>query len=459
MKDLCNNSGDENNASKKSFPYPSCYNDEQRIHALMAPFRERHVNPENYDSKLKFWENCIFLYCEFKGEPKFNKKELQDVLSKGVHSIYALDTVVDGMISSKKIRSLPEYMYNPNDGWKGWIINNFIRKPLAWGAHKLKSNFKQFPELNSDVQYFVHLHTLDNFCKDLEVKTLQQQQGRLVSYNDFKELVNSSLSLSEDGLKLCLYTLYGREKIGLKFSSPNDVLYIHFIKIPSSSDDSINITEADLASYNLKVCQGKLLQQINELESEVKQSENKVLEYISQNRRYLAEPHLRKKRFLENKYKKRCSALQNIETLLNNIADAKTNGEILHAYQSGSKALQTTLKESGLQFEKIDDIISEVRETMENYEDLQDSISNIKLGHSDMGETIGDDELEAELNILINKSQSEEHVKNDTDIKMATKQINICNEDLLSMLKNLDVESNSPQNTASKGRVLINKND
>jgi len=35
------------------------WNDEERVNFLLAPFRDRNVNPTSYDLKMKFWVDAI----------------------------------------------------------------------------------------------------------------------------------------------------------------------------------------------------------------------------------------------------------------------------------------------------------------------------------------------------------------------------------------------------------------
>ena len=52
----------------KNFPYPVEWEDDQRMNVLFSPFREnRHVNPQSWDSKLKFWSDLLASYCKFTG--------------------------------------------------------------------------------------------------------------------------------------------------------------------------------------------------------------------------------------------------------------------------------------------------------------------------------------------------------------------------------------------------------
>lgn len=62
------------------------------------------------------------------------------------------------------------------------------------------------------------------------------------------------------------------------------------------------ITEADHALHNLQVTQSNLLQQLEKLETDIKDNENKARQYLTDNKRMLAKTYLRKKHLLEKNH-------------------------------------------------------------------------------------------------------------------------------------------------------------
>jgi charged multivesicular body protein 7 len=43
--------------------YPKEWTDDQRMGMLLAEFRVKSLNPENYEAKMKFWREMICKYC------------------------------------------------------------------------------------------------------------------------------------------------------------------------------------------------------------------------------------------------------------------------------------------------------------------------------------------------------------------------------------------------------------
>ena len=152
------------------------------------------------------------------------------------------------------------------------------------------------------------------------------------------------------------------------------------------------------------------------------------------------------------------TALHNIETLEMQVQQARSNGEILDAYKIGSKALQNILKETGLQYDNVEEVLSDVRETVELHNEIQDSLSNANIGDSNQ-QTVDDDQLEQELREIFEEQTSEAALPN---IKpkistaktlnasvVAANKIEITDEQLLHMLEQLEVEDNTLNNSVA----------
>lgn len=126
--------------SGNGFKKPSCWNDKQRRTALFAPFRNRNLNPEHYDNKMEFWQDLIAEYVKFQGKATFSKLELQFVFTHEQQVPNCLDSVIQEMLYTKKIRLLADYEYDPFNTWRGWLVNKFVRKPIFWGVSTIKTS-------------------------------------------------------------------------------------------------------------------------------------------------------------------------------------------------------------------------------------------------------------------------------------------------------------------------------
>ncbi|XP_075160299.1 charged multivesicular body protein 7 [Haematobia irritans] len=429
------------------FPFPVPWKDEARIKVLFAPFRDRTVNPENYDSKMKFWFDTIVEYCFFRGKTHFCKQELQQTFTfEGSRVPACLDTVMDEMRNKGLIRARAEYESDPTNSWSGWAVHRFWKSPL----NKIKCILTAPKSDGKNVEEFVHLAVIEKCCSNLQ-KLFEQPpfSGTLIHYTELKDRLTGRINLSEDSLNMCLQTLYIQQKIGLSHSKDADGnnQAIHLVKIPSKSDNTITITEVDHATHNLNVTKQSLLHQLESLEIEIVENENRARQYVRDNKRVLAKTYLRKKHLLEKQHEKRSEALHNIEMLISNVEDAKHNGIILDAYKYGSKALQDVLVKSNLTFDNVEEVVSDVREAIDMSNEIQDTISKLN-------ETTSHDEedaIERELRELLGESPMNDlnapgvaKVENNNMGEQKIPKVDISDADLIAMLDGLEVEENSP---------------
>ncbi|XP_058980141.1 charged multivesicular body protein 7-like [Musca domestica] len=444
--------------SPKQFQLPAVLNDELRAQALYAPFRERSVNPENYDSKMKFWKDIILEFCLHRGTSTFSKYELLQTFSIGQRVPSCLDTVIGEMQRSGLIRPRLEYEYDPSNGWTGWAVLRFWKNPL----HKIK-NAVLSPNSAQQDHMFVHLTAMKKYCKDLQaIFENPPFSGAIFCYEELKNSIFASTKMSEDCLVLCLQTLSCQNKIGLHYRQNvdgNNNQIIHLVKIPSASHPSVIINESDIGLHNLHTTRQLLLKQLENLEFQVAENEEKARQYIKENKRLLAKTYLRKKHLLEKSHAKRSDALHNIESLMSNLDDAKHNGVILDAYKYGTKALQEILKSSNLTYDNVEEIVSDLRETIDTNSDLQEIIA--KTSTSECLSTEEEDELERELKgLFADQAAASSPIipgkapANDSQITQPQK-IEISDAELIAMLDELEVEQKTPANSFSVSEATI----
>ncbi|XP_055855681.1 charged multivesicular body protein 7 [Episyrphus balteatus] len=425
----------------KKLLYPPCWSDDTRMDVLMAPFRLKSVNPENYVSKMLFWQEMITKYCEFKGSPSFNKRELQVAFQRKNKTPYGLDNVLEEMRNLRKIRTRTEYMYDPENSWTGWAINSFVKKPLWWGVKKVWTAGDDDDALLD----YIQLEIVKKMCADLAI-VLQKHSGKLLHYDEVKAIISDAMNLNDDGLHICLHTLFCQKKVVLEFVVENNERKIHLVKIPGKTDQNPEITETDRAFHNLQMTQKNLTVQLESLETDIKATDDKARQYLKENKRQLAKTYLRKKHLLEKNYEKRSIALNNVETLLSSVDEAQNNGVILETYKIGSKALQKVLNDSGLKYDNVDEIISDVKEAVDSHDEIQDTIASAHLN-----EKFDDGDLERELREILGEPEQKTAAAAEvvTGGNNNIQNIEVTDEELLAMLEGLEVEHDSPTKSSS----------
>lgn len=148
--------------------YPICWQDDERMENLFAPFRLKSVNPVNYDSKMKFWKNLIKEYCQIRGNPVISLSELRMALQRRGIRPYCLDTVLAEQIAERSIQPKQQYMEAPLLTWPGWAVHKLVKAPLRWSFDMVKD--RVIPASNSDsaecAEYvFIDVAKVRKFCK------------------------------------------------------------------------------------------------------------------------------------------------------------------------------------------------------------------------------------------------------------------------------------------------------
>ncbi|KAL9895580.1 charged multivesicular body protein 7-like [Glossina fuscipes fuscipes] len=172
------------------------------------------------------------------------------------------------------------------------------------------------------------------------------------------------MTISENCIKMCAQTLHYEPKIGLLYKLGDNENRTQLIKVPMENEPVTGINENDIVIHKMKAVRTNLMEQLRDIEVKIEEIKSNIRQYLKENKRQMAKPLLRKKHLLENTHKKQSLALQNIETLLLSVEEAKHNGIILDAYKSGSKALQNIFDTLNLNNDTVTDIVADVNETI-----------------------------------------------------------------------------------------------
>lgn len=118
--------------------YPACWQDDERMENLFAPFRAKNVNPINYETKMKFWKNLIQEYCSVRGNPVISLNELRTAFGRKSKKPYCLETVLDEQLTEGSVKLKQQYMEAPLLTWSGWAVHKLVKAPLRWSFDRVK---------------------------------------------------------------------------------------------------------------------------------------------------------------------------------------------------------------------------------------------------------------------------------------------------------------------------------
>ncbi|XP_016970027.1 charged multivesicular body protein 7 [Drosophila rhopaloa] len=438
-------SGDKENG-KVQFSFPASWQDNTLMQVQFAMFRSRHLDTEDYDAKLKFWKDLIAEYLKFRGRPIFSLRDLQLQFMRGDQLPACLDTVISEMHQGKQIRSRTEFEHDPANSWSGWLVNSLVKRPLSWSWSKIKHSVVAEDLEASSLVDWIHLNVLNNTCELITEKVLSENSGKLMHFDAFKSLCKSQEVQihSDKDICVCLLALNVRQIVGLEFKIEKGVRQIHLVKIPKKQGDDLNISQEDHAVHNLQNTQAQLLKQLEDLEEEIKVNDDKARQYLKENKRQMAKTYLRKRHLLEKNHERRSIALHNIESLLSSVDEAQNSGLVLDAYKIGSNTLKKVLSDSGLKYDNVDEVLADVRETLDQHQEVQDIMSNSVV------EGVGqeEDQLEKELRELCGESSPAVFgplINNNEKAEVV-----ITDEEMIAMLQGLEVEDGTVSQSSTR---------
>nr|XP_016924643.1 charged multivesicular body protein 7 [Drosophila suzukii] len=424
----------ENGAGQ--FRFPESWKDNARMQVQFAMFRPRHLGTEDYDGKMKFWKDLIAKYLKFSGRPIFSLRDLQLQFMRGDQLPACLDTVISDMQQTKQIRSRSEFEQDPANSWSGWLVNSLVKRPLSWSWSKIKQSVVGEDLEASSLLEWIHLDVLNSTCDLITEKVLSENSGKLLHFEAFKSLCKAQQVRihSDKDYCVCLLALNVRQIVGLEFKVEKGQRQIHLIKIPKNDGDDLNISQEDHAVHNLQNTQAQLLKQLEELEEDIKVNDEKARQYLKENKRQLAKTYLRKRHLLEKNHERRSLALHNIESLLCSVDEAQNSGVVLDAYKIGSNTLKKVLSDSGLKYDNVDEVLADVRDTLDQHREVQDVLSTSVVE----GASQEEDQLERELRELCGESSQSTFgplINNNEKPEVV-----ITDEEMIAMLQDLEVE-------------------
>ncbi|XP_016955734.1 charged multivesicular body protein 7 [Drosophila biarmipes] len=428
-------SGDKDNEAVQ-FSFPESWRDNARMQVQFAMFRSRDLDAEDYDAKMKFWKDLIAKYLKFCGRPVFRLRDLQLQFMRGDQLPACLDTVITELQHTKQIRSRSEFEQDPANSWSGWLVNSLVKRPLSWSWTKLKHSVVGEDLEASALLEWIHLDVLNSTCVLITEKVLSENSGKLLHFDAFKSLCKAQQVRihSDKDFCVCLLALNVRQIVGLEFKVEKGQRQIHLIKIPKKDGDDLNISQEDHAVHNLQNTQAQLLKQLEDLEEEIKINDEKARQYLKENKRQLAKTYLRKRHLLEKNHERRSLALHNIESLLSSVDEAQNSGVVLDAYKIGSNTLKKVLSDSGLKYDNVDEVLADVRDTLDQHREVQDVLSTSVVE----GVSQEEDQLERELRELCGESSPAAFSPVINNNVMP--EVVITDEEMIAMLQDLEVE-------------------
>ncbi|KAJ1654191.1 Charged multivesicular body protein 7 [Dispira simplex] len=366
-----------------------------------------------------------------------------------------LGAVIRDMESSGEIMSLGDFYSTPAARWSAWLFEKLVSGPLVWGLQQLNlveedsegvglSNSSWNSGVSGDGQGslrveqtpLVSIPTL----KAAATKVVNRQKhmcqypvtDNLMSIDMFRERFYVCLpgtargkseiqyAMAESDAQVLLTYLERDIHQVLVRRDPNtlEITWIKFlVSHPSSSNtprrSPPQFTETDHNIVQMMVTQDQLCKQISGIEHRVVELTTLAKQALSNQRRHQALSYLRlRKELSDTNLRHRMQAYETLAQIITKIQTATTDADILAAYALGSQTLRDIMAQSELSPDKMDTTFDQVRETLEDYQEVEQAF---QAGMEDVlatTEEVGEEEevdvrLERELEALIRQEKSE----------------------------------------------------
>ena len=243
--------------------------------------------------------------------------------------------------------------------WSSWVVDLFLKKPLAWSFSKVKKYV--FEEVIDVDTKYVHLPTVKELGEIILSTTDSSRENTLFPLSEIIENCiqkTKNTLINERNIRLALIYLINTKKVALK-GDCSDIKSDSLFKICRHGVKSV--TEVEEGIYKLKRQENQLIRNIDQLELMKHICMEKAKSHVATEFRHAAKSCLRKKHELDKCIERRVASLRNVQTLLLQIKDAHSDLEVLDAYKVGSNILKK-FEETGLTEDNVRETIDDLSE-------------------------------------------------------------------------------------------------
>lgn len=188
----------------------------------------------------------------------------------------------------------------------------------------------------------------------------------------------------------------------------------YFFGGSSSGGGGKNRDLPKLAIVELREQINLLSKKQSHLQTQILKQENDARSFLAKNNKNLAKNSLKKKKIYEAQLGKLEGQMDTLEQQLFSIESANLNLETMRAMKQGAKAMKSM--HNGLDIDKVDETMDEIREQVELGEEISDAISRpMYTGANEVDE----DELDEELDMLAQEATLNEPAQPVKEDRMA----------------------------------------
>ncbi|KAG7201038.1 hypothetical protein KM043_003389 [Ampulex compressa] len=414
---------------------PDCWEQDERMNALFSPFRSKAANPQDWNSKLKFWRKAIYDHLRYAADFTFSVAELNEVFKRKGCAPLCLATVIEELVRNDEIVRETDFYQDPRKSWSAWTIDVLIKKPVTWTLFRIR-NYIIGQSINDQTRY-VHMRIVKETANVVLSALRERRENLLLSLTELTLYCKSNLgeNISDHTMMLVLTWLEHTRKVivsRVACCTGDEPL----VKISTGDADQISKVEEGL--YRLAKQENDIVHEIERLEQEKVNVLEEARAHLAKGLRQMAKTRVGKKIELERAIEKRIGILENLRALISAIQDAHTSCAVLAAYKTGSDVLR---KMEGDGTNKINaaNIIDDIANILQEQEEVRSTLSEPFIGAE------SDADLERELAELISADDGiEVGTKEDLRTDMAVAELEKRLIDLRVQDSKVPAESSTP---------------
>ncbi|KAI7165552.1 hypothetical protein KC352_g26169 [Hortaea werneckii] len=235
-----------------------------------------------------------------------------------------------------------------------------------------------------------NLETAAKAALDHVSKTASSHTARIFSQDLLASTLCNALnvsSLSQRDTSVLLMHL-ARDQAAIAYDPATGTVKFH---APGEMKPA-SIEQEDITIASLRTLISGLEPQIQQLIQRVSELDAKAREAVAKKQNAAAKVALRQKKMAETKLQSRTATLTQVEEVYAKIEQAADQVEIVRVMEASSTTLRSLNQKTG-GVEKVQDVMENLRESMQDTEEISGAISEVGAGQIDESEV--DDELEA----------------------------------------------------------------
>lgn len=394
--------------------FPQCWDDDERMDYLSSalPKQLTQENSSQWKTKYLFWSELIVdLCCQCK-EPSLDFEQVKKLISRNDRIPLGLNQICQRMVDQKQLITRSEFINaNSDQSWLSWGVNMAVAKPLGWMAGKVISSLQLTdPYTKLKTERLVCPKAVELKCKKLlELLNAEVKSGRYASQvimlSEFQEKVRHLVG--ENSIDLILSYLQKTKRIVVtdlveasSFSASAD-LYIgekKAVKFVSAGENTVStFSDSEKSSVRLLSTHKHVQHEIDELSENKTKLDEEVKAHLRSKDKNAALEALKRSKKVGKTIEAKRKALNNMEHMLDQIADCKTNAMIMDTYKTANTALRDLMNTSGLNVDVTEKIMDEVNDTLQDHNDISQTLAVPLI----VDKELNDDELEAEFASLV----------------------------------------------------------